>query len=303
MTCKFTASLTKTLANVEGTYGTAPTSYLWFGKTQNWDIQESKVTIMNRTQDLSREVSAIDIIQTLYQGPVMWRVQDASFFLAAFGTLVTTGSGPYTHTFTTGDTIPSYSVYHEKKGRGSVSSIIEETTGCKTNEFKLSCSEGGYLEAENAVIGNGRATVAQKTASASTTTPYRFGDISGGKVTVNGNDLKITNYEYTRNNTLSQEQLGETIDEPCPQELTEALNLGFKLASDSARTPFKAGTEVPVVITWARGTESLTITHQVVFNAHPEPTPVEGEIDVASVAEVRSTTIVEVNATNATYTF
>lgn len=303
MTSKYTASLTRTLANVESTYNTAPASYLWFGKTQNWDIQESKVTQLNRTQDLSREVSAIDVIQKTFQGPVMWRVQDGSFFLAAFGTLQTTGTGPWTHTFTTGDDLVSYSVYHEKKGRGAVSDLIEETTGCKTNEFKLTCTEGGYLEAENAVIGKDRATVAQKSATSLTTTPFRFTDISGGKVTVNAVDLKITNYEYTRNNNLSTEQEDDTISEPCPQELTENLNLGFKLSGTAARSPFKSGTEVPVVIVWTRGSETLTITHQVVFNDHPEPTGVEGEIDVSAVAEVRSTTAVLVDSVNSTYTF
>jgi len=302
MTCKYTASLSKTGAALESSYNTAPVSFSWFGKTQSHEVNQSNQTQLNRTQDLSRETHSIDVLQKKFAGTTMWRVQDGTFFLAAFGTLNTTGAGPYTHTFTTGDDLVSYSMYHEKKGRGTQSDIIEVATGCKTNEFKLSCQEGGYLEAENGLIAKDKATTTQKVFTSSTTTPFRFADIVGGKVTVDGNDLKITSYEYTRTNNLSDEQEGELIYEPCPMELTEALSLGFKLQGTSARAPFIAGTEVPVVIAWTRGSDTLTMTHQVVFKEHPEPTGVEGEIEVSATADVRTTTAVLVDS-NATYTF
>ena len=302
MVCNFTASLTKTGAGVEGVaYGTAAASIGWAGKTQNLDIKQTNETELNRTQDLSREVHSIDVLQKKFAGTHMFRVQDGAFLLAGFGTLNTTGVDPYTHTFITGDTLPSFTLYHEKKGRG-VADLIENNLGCKVNEMKMSCSEGGYLEIENSIIAKDRATSSQEVFTSDSTTPFRFADISGSKCTVDASDLKLTSYEYTRSNNLSEEQEDSLIAEPCPQELTEGLNLGFKFKGTAARAPFIAGSEVPVVIVWTRGTHTLTVTHQVVFKEHPEPTGVEGDIEVSAVAEVRSTTIVLVDNT-ATYTF
>ena len=306
MANKFTASLTKTGANVESSYNTAPGTTVWFGKTQNFDVNQQNVTEMNRTQDLNREVHSIDLIQKKFAGPVMYRVQGGDFFLSAFGSLSTTGpvSGVYTHTFTTGNSLPSYTLYHQKIGRGGESDIIHETTGCKTNEFALTCSEGGFLEATNTVLAKDRNNSAsEKTFTTSSVKSFRFSDIVNGEVTVDGNPVKITGYDYTRANTLSDEQEGELIAEPCAQELTETGTLTFDLRNDNAATPFRTGVEVPVVIRFTRGTDDyIELTHQVVFTDHPEPTGVEGMITVAAVMMIRSTTVVIKNTT-ATYTF
>jgi len=59
---------------------------------------------------------------------------------AALGSVATTGTGPYTHTFTPTLTIPSLTI---KNQRGSGTS--EEFLGCKVASMNLSCEAGGEL--------------------------------------------------------------------------------------------------------------------------------------------------------------
>ena len=299
----YTNSLTKSGAQEESTYGTAAVSFSWFGLTQSFNVNQSNETIKNRTQNLSRETFSVDVLKQMFNGTVSWRVQDATFLLAAFGTLNTSGAGPYTHTFTTGDSLISYTLYNETKGRGGASDIVDTYQGCKTNEFKLSVSEGEYLMAENNIMSNGKtSSVTPVAITASTEKGFKYADIVNGEITVDSTALKVNSYEYTRNNTLSEEQSGLTISEPCAQELDENLTLNMKLSGAQIATLINTGAEVPVVLLLTRGTHTFQVTHQVVFKEAPGERGTEGVIDVSVTADVRSTTIVVVNDT-VTYTF
>ena len=179
MTDFYTNSLSVSAVGLETTYGTPPGTYSWFGVTQNFSVVPANETIKNRTQNLNRETFSIDILKQNYTGEVSWRVQDGSFFLAAFGTLntVDNGDGTYTHTFDTGDSLLSYSLYNQLKGRGTQTDIIDVYTGCKTDEFKLSVSESEYLMATNTVLSNGKVDDSSSViVTASIVKAYRFAD-------------------------------------------------------------------------------------------------------------------------------
>jgi hypothetical protein len=298
----YTASLTKTGIEVETVYGTAATAFLWPGNVQNFSLIPSNVTQMNRSQNVNRETHSVDVLQKLYRGAIRWRVQTGIFFLAAFGTLVTTGTGPYTHTFTTGDELPSFSAYHQKKGRGAQTTLDEIYTGCKSNKLTLECSEQGYLEAEHDVMSNGKAAAGgDKAVTALSTTAFRFADITASEAIVGGTGVKIVGFKYDRDNKLTDEQCEDSIAEPNAQELVEALEVTFKMTDEVVRDALAAGVEIEISIPFVRGADTLTLVCQCVPKDAPEDTGVEGPIETTAAFDVRTTTLIVVNSV-ATYT-
>lgn len=297
----YTSSLTKTGVGVESTYGTAATSFIWPGNVQMFSLIPSNVTMVNRSQNVNREAHSVDVLQKLYRGGIKWRVQNGAMFYACYGSKVTTGTGtPYTHTFTVGEDLPSFSAYNHKAGRGAQSDINDIYTGCKVNKLTLSCSEQGYLEAETDNLSNGKASTTDKTITSISTTAFRFADITNSAAIVDGNSVKIVGFKYTLENKLTDEQEGDSIAEPNAQEAVQTLEITFKLSDEVVRDAIAAGAEIEVSIPFVRGAnDTLTLTCQCTPKEAPESPGVEGPIEVTASFDVRTSTLVVVNSTAA----
>lgn len=299
----FTAARTITAVGLQSDADTVATSYVWPGKTQQFNIVDQNVVVKNRTQNLSREAHSIDRQRVLCRGNHNLEVQNGIFLKSVFGTVNRTGSSaPYTHTFTTGNTLPNLSFYHEKLNDSDNLSVRDIYTGAKINSMNLTCSEGGYLIMENDVwaikyLDNQTA----KSITASAVTPFRFADIVNGEVSVNSVNHKIMSYQYTRGNNLIDEQAGEYSSEFDPQQLDETLTLGVRMRKTELRALRRSAAEVPIVIRWQRGANDyIQLTHTGKIVTAPEDTGVEGTIDVSISFEIRTTTAVVVDST-ATY--
>ena len=299
----YTNALTKTGVALESTYGTAASTFKWLNIQSN-GIKQTNVFERGRAQHNSREPLSNDLTQKLYRGPINWKVQDGTMLLAAFGSLSTTGaSTPYTHEFTTGDTLKPVTVYKQITGRGTLSGIFERFIGGKVNKLTLECSEKGFLMATSDMWFSDKDSTSEKSITSSTVTPFRFADISKGEVDVNsGTKVKLISYKYERDNKLSEEQEGETIAEPQAQELEETLTSTVKMSGTDLKTLQENGTEFPFVIKFERGTDDyIELTHTVKISGGADPeTAVTGAVETEVTFQVLKTSV-EVKDSNATY--
>lgn len=304
MTENYSNALVKSGVGVESaSYGTAATSFAMPGVLQENTFNVSNVVVKSRSQNGSRDATRLDVIQQLRKGKLTWKVIDGTMFLAAYGSISTSGAGsPYTHTFTTGSSIPSFSTYKEIAGRGGLSDHIRIFKGCKINKFTLKCQEGGHLMAEAECLSNDDENSTSKAVTTSTTAPYRFSDITSGNVSMDGEDVKIVSYEHSRDNKLTEEQEGETIAEPSPQEADDTLKSTVKMKSTTVETLKRNKSEFDYIIKWAKSTDLyIQLTHRVVIRDAPIDTGVEGEIEIPIEFDVKNTTV-EIKDSNSSYT-
>lgn len=194
----------------------------------------------------------------------------ASLLYHLFGSVNTTGAGPYTHTYTPGDlTGKSMTV---QVGRPDVGGTVNPFTyaGVKIAAAELSCEVGSIptltltVTAASETTATGLA-VASYPASA---TPFTFVNgslsIAGSSVaTVRDMSLTIDNALETERfrigsaTTLQQLEAGR-------REITGSVSADFESLTHYAR--YTAGTEAALVMAFAAGTDSLTLTLNVRFD-------------------------------------
>lgn len=299
---KFTNALVKTGVKEEATYGTAPASFDWVGLVQENTLDSEKVIENSRSQNGDRQTTQLDIMQTLYSGKLSHKVQDGSMFLAAMGSLSTSGAGPYVHTFSTGQSLISFSVFKEIIGRSPQASKIQIFKGNKINKFTLKAQEKGILMADTEVKGNGVETTTTKAITASTSALFRFADLVNSKISINGNDVRVIGFEWSRTNTLSEDQDGDTIAEPNAQEAVDTLSATLRLEDDIVPALKDAGTEHDVIIIFDKGASNkIQITATGIIKTCPVETGVEGGIEVKVDWEIKSSEL-EVTDSNVTWT-
>lgn len=97
----------------------------------------------------------------------------AELFLGVLGSVVTTGTGPYTHTMKVGDTLPSWTI---EKGFPDISQYFLYT-GCKFGKLSMDVSSSGFQKVTIDVMG------ATETPSAS---PYDASPTDLGKMSFDG---------------------------------------------------------------------------------------------------------------------
>jgi len=195
----------------ESTWGVAPGSYPVDNRINSSSLSRSQER--NRKTHLSSSSAAFQIdsydgmeiaggtieLPMHYEGSGM-------LIKAALGSVASTGSGPYTHTFTPTLTIPSLAI---KNQRGSGTS--EEFLGCKVASMNLSCEAGGELMGSFEIIA--------KTANnrAAALPPPGFGDgrevlhfeasqmlFAGVNYDIRSFNLDLQNSQERRNNLGSK---------------------------------------------------------------------------------------------------
>lgn len=183
-------------------------------------------------------------------------------FEAMLGSVATSGSGPYTHTFTPGD-LPSLTV---QVGRPGVGGTVHPFTyaGCKVASWELACSAGEIATVGLTLVGMTE-TTATALASASYTAeqakPFKF---NHGAVTIGGSSANVRSLTLSGDNGLADDRrfIGS-------QTISEPLEAGLRTVDGSMEVEFTDltqydryvnGDEFAIVLAFTSGTNELTVT-------------------------------------------
>ena len=190
----------------------------------------------------------------------------ATLLKHAFGTVVTAGAGPYTHTFTPGDLTGDAMTI--QVGRPASSGTVHPFTyaGCKVANWTISASVGEIATLEVGIIGMTETTAtALATASYdSTWEPFVFTEAS---LSIAGSSVGTV-----RDVSISGDNAIETRVRLGSGTSKEPLEIGLRDYSGTITTDFDslthynlftAGTEAALVMTFDNGTEDLVITTNV----------------------------------------
>lgn len=192
----------------------------------------------------------------------------ATLLRHAFGTVATSGTDPYTHTFTPGDlTGESLTV---QVGRPASDGTIHPFTyaGCKIQEWALSSEVDGIAEFALTLIGMSETTgTALATASYdSDWSPFTFVE---GSVTIDGTAVStVKSFNLSGANAVAHRHRIGSSDSLEPLEAGLREYTGQIVSDFDALTHYAlytAGTETAVVLKFDNGTETLTVTMNVQF--------------------------------------
>lgn len=114
-------------------------------------LKLSRSLIDSNTITGSREASKPTLGNKDVSGDIKLELQAymALLLKAAFGSVTTTGTGPYTHTFKIGASLPSLLI---EKGFTDIGQYFKYN-GCKVNKFGLSVTAEGFQEVSIDIIG------------------------------------------------------------------------------------------------------------------------------------------------------
>lgn len=248
----------------ESAYGTAVTvdkfhgGYLSDNPVRSQDPLVSMGQRTGRRTPTSAKIGAKSIA-----GPFKFELFPAPFatlLTHMFGTVVTTGSGPYTHTATPGSTDDN-SFTAQVGIYGSDATVHPFTyKGCRLTGWSLAAAAGQIATLDLSVVAQDYVTAtALASASYGDDTPFTFIE---GSVSVDGTELSQVN-SFTLAATIPR-RIKHPIGSALIMEPTE---LGRRDHVITVETEFEdltlhdlANTEVAVVLSFDNGTDSLTVT-------------------------------------------
>lgn len=226
-------------------------------------------------------------------------------FKHMFGSVNTTGAGPYIHTFTPGDlTSFTLQVGRPDVGTGAVQPFTY--AGCKVASWELACEAGAIASLNLSIVGM-TATTATAIATASFATalkPVKFNHLTTG--TIGGSAVNIKALSISADNALDADRrfLGtQTVAEPLEagrREYTGSITVEFTNLTHYAS--FVAGTEQALVLTFTVGSNTIAITGNIRFDgATPSMSGAEiltQEIPIKFIASGADSTAISAVLTN-----
>tara|TARA_R100000655_G_scaffold24339_1_gene48926 strand:+ start:758 stop:1699 length:942 start_codon:yes stop_codon:yes gene_type:complete len=249
--------------NEESSYGTANGSP--FGVNNRvFSVSMARSQERERTTHLSQSAAAFavntfdgfEIAGGTIETPLTYKGLGL-LLKAAMGSVATTGSGPYLHTFTPSATLPSLTIAVQR-GTGS----SEQFEGCMISTMTLSCETGEEGRASFEVIG--------ETASArgSALGAGGFGDgaqifhFQCSTLSYNSAAYKMRSLELTLDNKLERvNYLGSKLtSQPQISDVREVtLTATFDLEDNNLYNAQIAGTASNVEVTFTNGSDSFNI--------------------------------------------
>lgn len=192
----------------------------------------------------------------------------AALFKHMFGAVSTTGSGPYTHTYTpddlTGDSLTI------QVGRPATDDTVHPFTyaGCKIASWTIAANVGEIATLECSIIGMTE-TTATSLAVASYSSSWAPMVFTEASLTIAGSAANsVREVTLTGDNAIeARHRLGSATSK-------QPLEIGLRDYSGTVVTDFDAltdynrfvnGTEAALVLTFNNGTQTLTITMNVQF--------------------------------------
>lgn len=198
----------------------------------------------------------------------------ALLFKHMFGSVVTAGSGPYTHTATPG-TLTGKGLTVQV-GRPDVAGTVQSFTyaGCKVAGWELSCDAGSE---DPALVSLDLVGKSETTATALATPSYTASNALFGwphlAVTIAGSAVSWRSFRLRGANPLKDDRYtggAATVDEPLENDLRTyegSVTLDFSGLTQYNR--FVNGTEAAMVATFTRGSDAIAITINCRFDGVP----------------------------------
>jgi hypothetical protein len=218
------------------------------------------------------------------QGPLnleLPNVDIAMLLKHVFGAVVTTGSGPYTHTYTPGDLTGKSFTY--QVGRPDTNGTVQPYTyaGCKIASAELACSAGelASLTVDISAMSETTATALAAAAYTAGYAPFSFVDgaltiaavavatVQSATLSIN-NNLAVDRHRF--NSASVREQLQNGL-----AEFTGSIVTDFE--SLTAYNRFVNADQAAMVLSFTNGADSLTITMNVRFDGE---TPEVGGVEM-----------------------
>ena len=197
---------------------------------------------------------------------------------AALGDAATTGSGPYTHTFTLAATLPMLTaiVHDGTPSGGSISAYKSTVDSCVVSSLRLTGREGDIVRCEADMVGRleARATTTPPTVAM----PNPVIAHQGSTLAWNSTTPKIHDFDLVLDNGLEGERraIGSLyVSRPIVGAHRVArLTVTMDVTDDAEVTALRAGTQGDAVLTFTGTSQSMTIT---LHNAQivEEGTPVD----------------------------
>lgn len=198
----------------------------------------------------------------------LWNADIAALIFGMFGNVVTTGTGPYTHTYTPVDLTGKATTM--QAGLPDIGGIVRAFTwsGCKINQWTLSAEVDAIAMLELDVVGMTETTAtALATASYDAVlAPFVF---TQANLTIAGSAVPVKSAEivgstgltdrYRLNSATSKEYLQNDF-----REYTGTATADFENLTQYNR--FINGTEAALVLSFTNGTDTLTVTMNVRFD-------------------------------------
>lgn len=192
-------------------------------------------------------------------------------FTHMFGSVVTTGAGPYTHTFTPGD-LTGKSLTMQIGTPNTTDGTVHPFSllGCKIDSWELGLKAGEKATLGVDVVAKD-VTTAQSLAAVSYATGIGLGmTFVGASVTLAGSAYKTEEISLAGNNGLATDRRfvgDQTVDEPVEADLrTYSGAINSELFDLTAYNRFVNGTTAALVLAMAKGTATATATMNVRFD-------------------------------------
>lgn len=198
---------------------------------------------------------------------------------ALWGTTATSGTNPYTHTYTLAATPPALGLTVEQVNGNNTA---EKFAGCRVSTLELTVSARGRMRARVTVIGKsgGGRTSATSTSVTTNHTPiqgYHAGSIGWNSLTWRTVDLalKVDN-RFERQPLLGTQYTGEPFIAG-PRVVTVTATVIYD--ADTAYSGFTAGTQSDFTVTFTSGSASMAWTlHNAVITECSAPVNKHGRI-------------------------
>jgi hypothetical protein len=266
------------VAAAESTYGTAPASGFRAYPVATQDLDAAQALLRNELLGFGRDPLAPELDAVNADGDIVVPVDlnNFGFWLRqTFGAPVTTGSGPYTHTFTSGAwSLPSAAIEMQMPDVPDFNMV----TGAVVNQMSIPLTRQGHIQATMGMMAR-NAVKATSTAAGSLSTAHpllrflqRHGTLSrDGSALANIVSATLTYMnKLDRIETIGDGGLIAGLD-PSDAELT--LSMVARYADTTLLDQALAGTPQDFVYALDRGAnQSLTFTIPNLYLPRPKKT-------------------------------
>lgn len=206
----------------------------------------------------------------------------------ALGSVATTGSSPYTHTFTVAANLPSLSVKFFRGQAQSGNPSRENFLGCVVNTLTISCAAGEEAQfsaeiiAQDATARTGDATAASFPATALSVLHHQSSDL-----TWDGNTYKVRSFEIVVDNKIERRNyLGSQLtSEPNTSDVREVrMTVTTDLDddviyADAIITPTAADADVILTMTGTGNNQMVFTIYNAVIEEYSDSVTTFGRIE------------------------
>lgn len=187
---------------------------------------------------------------------------------AAIGGVVTTGTNPYTHTFTPAAALPVGFTGYVDIDDGAISgNHVQQIIGCQIDKLTLTQEMGGTLDCEAEIVGREWVDVARTSPTLPTYDAFDYAGMT--LATLNpasvNLELPIRKWKLEINNNLFKDKrrltsAGKRVGFGRGAQRSVMFEVEIEYESDDVLAYFKGGTNTDLRFKWVSGAKELTIT-------------------------------------------